>query len=396
MKALLRIVLPLLLGCLPAQAAILVDLTEFPTAQRTAVRELDLALNAHDASAFLELYDRRVLKERVLGGLDLSEENRNKFANGIDGGIQRLATNIVHMMEAGSSSTVVRVQALEDPSLSVLVRINIASGGYVYLEFLFDEQQEDGRLRIIDHFDYSDSSFISDRIKRLLPAMVPAEQSVMQKLLQRILGASPQNDQVNRLGRMMRLVQESRFDEAFALFRELPPGLQANRALAIPMLSAARRSGNPDYYAQALANIEKNFSGDEDLAYMMIDHYFIRGDLQQAESKANQAIEALGIRDAGLLLIKAKIAIRLEEFQRAEALLDEAISNDPFFQAAYYTAMDLAAIQGKFSKLVSLMEQLRSCCAVRFSPEALRGEPHYASFLESEAGAAWMKSLSEE
>lgn len=372
-------------------ATILADLSPLPTAQADAVRSMDRALNADDADAFVQLYDIEALQTGVLDPLDVPVDLKAELAQDIDSGIEKLALNIVNMMERGGSATVIRVQTHES-RITALVRINIYAGGYVYLEFHFAERPS-GDYRIVDHFDYSDSMFVSERIKTLLVVLVP-EEGLMQKVLRRMLGISSLGEDAKRLARMTRLLQANRFDEAFEIYHDLPPELQANRALAIPVLGAAHRSGHSTFYAEALANIERHFSEDDELAYMMIDHYFLKGDFERAEQKVDQAIDALGIRDAGLLLIKASIAMQQGEHARAEDLLNEAIEADPFFQAAYYTAMDVAVLQGNYDKVVALMDRLHQCCEVTFSPDSLRMAPHYAAFLRSEAGREWISKQS--
>lgn len=362
--------------------------TRFVAASRTGcdelVKSIEAAVAHQDINAFNALIDEEQIMDRILAGLDTSEEFRTSFMQGMreGGGLANLSREIMGSVQRGGDYIFVRmVQAGEE--IHPLFRLSLPeSGGMNYHELIISVDAEK-RPRIADIHVYLSGELLSQSIRRLvLPAVAAENAGIMAKLT----GAeSAFLNHVSTMQKINDLNRSQRYSEALALFQTLPESLQKDKTVLLTKLIVAQGVGDAEY-TSVIRDLEKYYPDDPARDFRAMDLLAMQGQHDNLIKTVDRLITS--IQDPFLNLLKVNSLLELNRIDEAHKAVADAKAAAPDRIDVYWTETSIALKEQNHAATAALLDEISEKFGMTFND--LNQVSEYANFAQSEIGKEWI------
>ena len=202
------------------------------------VKAVEIAVAHQDSNAFNALIDEGKMTDRILAGLNLRDEFRNGFIQGMreGGGLTNLSTEILGAVQNGGDYAFVRMVQVGDEHRPLFRLLLPESGGMNYHELVVTVDAQK-KSRIADINVYLSGELLSQSIRRLVLPAVAAEDA---GIMERLSGAESEFlNNINTMQKINELSTAEKFEEAMPLFATLPESLQKDKTVLLMKLLIA-------------------------------------------------------------------------------------------------------------------------------------------------------------
>ena len=354
-------------------------------AYRSAAAPIVADLNKHSAQAFTNSLDRDAIIGKALDPLGAELKDASAFRTGLARGIERVGPQIAGAMPKDGYAKLLRVRT-KDGEGHCLVRLGYGDSGYGYMDWAM-RADRDGRLRIVDWFDYSTGQNYTDSL-RTLSVLVAPNPSLLGKLFDIASGKAERTRQVIP---MMQALGKQEFARAYEVFDKLDEELKRNRTLSVAAVGAANRSQNEAHYRAALANLDKHHGSEPALVFLLIDHYVMTKQYDRLLHAIDAFQKFVGVEDAALAGIKANSYMMSGKPDQAIAAAIEGIRIEPELAANYWTLLASYNRTGRYDKVVDTAALLRRQFGLALGPAEFEKDADYKEFVRSAAFRRWKR-----
>ena len=347
----------------------------------TTAQRLVAAINEADGAALNELIDVDALGARVLRNLDLNALDRARYLAGLR--VQHATLGYSVAAQMGQQKA--RAVLLKPPARAgggFLVRITTTvandtlSHGYLQVELGLDG-------RIVDWYDHSLALPMSGQLAFSAAGLLTSAQ-----VAQLLFGKSGEAVQSATLMQRMALaITAGDLREAHAILLQMPESIQARREFATLRITMARSVGL-EAYREALAELARRHGSADDLQFILIDHYMLRGENELALRAIDNSARIIAddeVMDAN------RCHVLLELGRKADALAacDRAIARDPKFDTPRWTRVRLALRTEDAPLAIESLTGVEQAQGSRLDAARLSRNKSYAWLVEQPEFAAW-------
>ena len=341
--------------------------------------DIESSLNACDTELFDSSISWGVLLDRGTGDLDVSEEVRRQFANGVARGFV-LGDEICKTIQQSGSYVLLRVREV-DGEHRALFRV-VGESGLNYHDLLLSET-DDGSVEIHDMFIYSLGEWVSQTARRgFLPLAAQLEKGSLERMEP---GENLYLENIPNILKMQSHYQTGDFEDALAVFYAMPDELKKNRNILMVRFAVAVQVGGVEYDA-AMLDLKNTFPGDPSLDLVLIDHYFNGREYDQALEIVDRIDRSVG-GDPYLEFMRANVLYAGGRTSKARKAARRAIELEPDLQDPYWTLVTISLDENDYVETARLLGQIEGRLGITIGDLSLVSE--YSEFLESDAYATW-------
>jgi len=290
------------------------------------------------------------------------------------------------MMTPGHQAKIIRVKQDKDIVLG-LVRLDYGENGWGYMD-IWLKQDSSGRVKIVDWYNFASGELYSSSIRKVV-IMTSRNPSLYGRTFDFVTG---RDEDIKLLARYFSAIQRKQYEESYKMFKSMGPGLKKSRILGVIAVSTGNISGNNKYYKEALANLAKYHGDDPKLAFLLIDHFFLTQNYDEAIRSLDNFQKYVGTDDAAIENLKANSFMNAGKTALAIKHATIGINMEPDLEANYWTMFSIYTSGEKFSQAVAIGKVLEKRFGYDMGPTSLGRVEEYRPFIKSAAYRKWHSS----
>ena len=352
-------------------------------AYRRVAEPIVADLNRHSPDAFTRALDKDAIVEKAVASVLDDSKDSASFRTGLGRGVERVGPQIAAAMPKDGYAKLLRIDARAGEG-HCLVRLGYGDNGYGYMDWVMRADQ-DGRLRIVDWFDFSTSQQYTDSLRQLSVLLAP-NPTMLGKIFDI---ASGKAERAKPVVPMLQALGKHEYARSYELFAALDEELKRNRILSVIAVSAANRSQNDAYYRAALAHLDKHHGGDPTLVFLLIDHYFYTHQYDKLLRAIGSFEKYVGVEDAALLSMAANSHLMNGNADNAIAAANRGIRIEPELASNYWILVTAYNRTKRFDRLIDAAGRLRRQFGLDLKPAAFEKDPDYKEFVRSVEFRRW-------
>ena len=345
-------------------------------------------LNDNSFTAFLEAIDEKAFLNRVLGTRVVEQEAAESFAGSFADSIQTMFS---------TSFPRPRSQAEVGDILGTLISFEVRDGqaravvryegkGYRYSYHAYDLLRgRNGRVQIVDWFDYYQGSWFSEEVGDTLVRAMPGKGPVTAVLE---LG-KPTEAQLFQVGELLKAVRDQNPQRYFQIYDGLDEVLRSEPFVVLLNYGYSRYLGDPRRLEAAVADVTTRLPGDARTSLSLADHYIAWRRFEDAIGALEIFEKALGKRDGATESLKATAAMALGEFERAETFAESATDAEPALELAWWTLLRTRTAAEDYEGAMEALTVLEDRFGHLLIPQKLRRDRFLKVLIDQEAYQGW-------
>lgn len=351
-------------------------------------QQISDGFTVRNTEPFDNALDPDSILETVFDDLLVDPEWEQGFRTGVKKAIRtKLGEKIVSQMPEDAYAKLLRVQQAGAKGLA-LIRIDYGDNGNGYID-LHLEKENDGTIRITDWFDYSTGQLYTQSLRQVIATMSPTP-TVLGKIFDL---ANNKEADAEVLTKLIELNNEQKHAKMVSYFLSLDEVYRESRLLNIISLQAANSSGDMELYQHMLTNVANYFGDDKNMAYLLLDFYFLEGDYGKVIATADQLQDSFGVEDAGLVTFKSNAYSEQGDYAKAISEATHAIELEPEYEYGYWSLITAQLAMEKYQQAVATAQALENGFSYDMGPDSLSGNEVYTSFLDSKPYRKWRNHL---
>jgi hypothetical protein len=345
-------------------------------------------LNDNSFTAFLDAIDEQAFLNRVLGTRVVEQEAAEAFAGSFADGIQSMFTGSFprprSQAEVGDIIGTLISFDVRDGQARAVVRYE--SKGYRYSYHAYDlVRGRNGRVRIVDWFDYYQGSWFSEEVGDTLVRSMPGKAPVAAVLE---LG-KPTEAQLFQVGELLKAVRDQNPQRYFQIYDGLEEVLRGEPFVVLLNYGYSRYLGDPRRLEAAVADVTARLPGDARTSLSLADYYIARRRFEDAIGALETFEKALGKGDGASGSLKATAAMALGEFERAEAFAENATDAEPALELAWWTLLRTRTAGEDYEGATEALTVLEDRFGYLLIPQKLRRDRFLKVLIDQEAYQDW-------
>ncbi len=351
---------------------------------QSGAEQIVAGFNARDPAPFTRAIDSEKIIDSALSGLFIGASWKEGFRKGV-----RLALNsqvgkqIVNQIPEGGYAKLLRIK-MNGTSGLALIRVDFGETGNGYMDMHLI-QSEDGKIRIIDWFNYATGQLYTESLRQAAAIMSPTP-TVLGKVFDI---ASSRKENSETLLKLMLMHKRGEHAQMVRNFLALDEDLRKSKLLNVVAVQSANILGDMELYGKVLANVERYFGKDESMAFVLLDYYYLQGDYDKVIGTTDRLLSSFGVEDAGLFVVKANALVEMGKNQDAVTQARHAIELEPEYEYAYLSLLSAQIQQEQYSLAVETAKTLENRFSYNLSPQALADNEYYAGFVKSAEYREW-------
>lgn len=359
------------LACLVTTAAGAQD-----AALREAAESYELLVASGDADSLAARFDRDAFVDRIVEGLNVDVDVLTDLRRGLAQAAPIYAP-IAEAVEVGGSYQLLRLVDYEGEPRARF-RLIAPDGGLNYHDLLF-LQGPGHEYRLVDMYGFLGGEDVTLTSRRALQGLLGAE-----------FGQGPAADYGRHLSELMAAAQRGDAASVVDLYPRIAVRDGDRKPLLILYLLAAAETSASDYQ-KALALFERDFAGDPTADLVLIDHYFLRGDMEATLDAIDRLDAGVG-GDPYLDLHRTTALLELGRLADASVTAGRLAERVPDLEAAHWPRLNVALEDGDHPAALDAMRVLEDRFGVEFLPDLMKREPVWSGFVASPQYKQWAAS----
>lgn len=345
-------------------------------------------LNDNTFSTFLDAINQQAFLNRVLGARVVEQEAAEAFAGSFAEGVQSMFTGSFprprSQAEVGDIiGTLVSFDARDGQARAV---VRYESKGYRYSYHAYDlVRGRNGRVQIVDWFDYYQGSWFSEEVGDTLVRTMPGKGPVTAVLE---LG-KPTEAQLFQVGELLKAVRDQNPQRYFQIYDGLEEVLRREPFVVLLNYGYSRYLGDPRRLEAAVADVTARLPGDARTSLSLADYYIARRRFEDAIGALETFEKALGTSDGASGSLKATAAMALGEFERAEAFAASATDAEPALELAWWTLLRTRTAAEDYEGATEALTVLEDRFGYLLIPQKLRRDRFLKVLIDQEAYQDW-------
>lgn len=305
---------------------------------------VERSVNQRESEVIDEHFDFETLVERIISeGKEAPEYYSQGFREGVDQGYSPGSLVVGSMGEDGAYK-LINVRE-KDGKIHAIFR-TVSSLGLNYHDYVFKSSVDS--FTIENYYSYLDAEDFGESIQRLYDLNLARETDDQENALY----AS-----IPKIEEMATLAEQAKFEQAFAIYDELPQEIQEQKMLLTMLLNMGYELG-PSQLNRWINRFKELFPEDPLLDLKMLEFAIYDKDSTRVFESLENIRDFVG-PDPYLKIIKSSVLRDSSQFEAAEILLKEAIAEEEDNDEAYWLLIDVLVERKDHAGVVSLFEKMQ-------------------------------------
>jgi len=267
-----------------------------------------------------------------------------------------------------------------------LIRYDYALGGHEYM-YLIPKKGSDETLLADDMLFLTRGKTSSKSVAEVVQMAIKPSSSVFKRLFD---VKEVNTDIVESITRVVSLITESKYQQAYDLLESLPEEIKTSRFVVDTGVQLSGHINDTEYQKQ-LANLEKYYGDDPTTSFTLIDYHFLKQDFAKAVKAVNVLQKNLG-NDGALESLIASIYFESGDLDIAKKHARKAIDIESDFEDAYWVLVNTTNAAKSYDETVAVLDMLQQNFGYQFTVEDFTVEPVYTELVASKAFNDWIKN----
>lgn len=353
---------------------------DYDTAAQAIARDFSL----RQTTAFDQAIDANTIIANALNDLVADASWKEGLRRELNKVIKtQLGSKLISQMPEGAYAKLLRTRA-DGEKVLALIRLDYGDSGTGYMDMHL-LRGKDGKVRIIDWYDYSTGQLYTQSLRQLIGIMSPTP-TLVGKLFDVV---SNRKENINAVVELISLYRKQQYAEVVGRFLAMDESMRKNRMLSVVAVQAGSLSNDDGLYHKALANLERHFSADPSMAFMLIDYYYLEQQYDKAIAALERVQKSFGVEDAAILSLKANTQLSDSKYDKAVEQASRAIAIEPEYESSYWSLINALVLAQKYDKAIPVAVDLEQNFGYDMGPESLGASEVFAPFVASAEYKAW-------
>ena len=346
--------------------------------------EFVLHASEQNFTALDKLFNLTFFAEKIAGLVFNSERDRAGFVIGFMEQIKSSTYSKNLLLSTTLEQSTFKYLGL-NKNKEPIIRISYTEGGSEYIKLIVRPNSK-GVLLVNDFFMASSGNLTSVEIANATKLLLTPSESVLKKLL----GVKQVDETLAaKFKEVGKLRAQGKNKEAYDLILSFPEKLRNQREIILLSISLATFFDD-NLYRRDLSNLDRLYSDDPKLAFMLVDHHFYEEDWPKAIA-AIEISKKEWVDDGALNVILASAFYESKDFASAIKASEYAIEIEPDYEDAYWTAFTIYNAAGEFGKMIEMLEVLKNQFSYEFDANNFTEDLEYSAFVKSNEFKVWFK-----
>ena len=343
--------------------------------------EVEATIARRDASFLDGSFDRNAFYDRITGGIDAPDGFARGFRSSFDKSFTFGERVLMTALKDGGTYQFLRIR--ENPKRA-LFRLVSGEGALNYHELEL-VRTPSGAVGVQDVYVYTTGEYLSETVKRIyLSGVAQANRGFLERLQGKDELLIKHLEEVQTMSQAM---QSGEGAKALSIYRALPPELQRQKIILLTRIGAAAQVDDTEY-ERAMAAYQEAFPRAPELALIVFDRYFLKGEYAKVLELLDQLETSVG-GDPYLDVLRSSTFTAAGDLQRARAVSEKAVAAAPDMENAYFALLNVGLAFDEHALTADTLDRLSERFGYTWQ---LEGQPDYASFLASDEGKRWLQS----
>ena len=340
------------------------------------------ALNKREIEAVLRMMDVEAVGRQVTKDLGLSAADREQVVKIFPSALRTNVQIGVRSMESSKGSARFMRSGVRDSRPFALLRYDLEDQGIDYVEYYLTKSG-----KVEDWYVHSLAARFSTLARLSLATALKTDSMLYGMFGTRFLtpaDAKPFAD-------MRAQLQAQDFAGAYRTLERFPDEFRKTRQWALMRVSYGGRIDEQTHRA-ALRQLAKDFGGDPELQFMLVDHYFFEQQFDRALTAIGALERGIGGEDAATMNLRGNVLLAAKRYDDASTACRRGMQLEPDHKAAYWCLVAVGLGQNNGKIAVEGLKAYESAFAVKFNLDQLAAQAEYKQIATTPEFAAWRKS----
>lgn len=348
-------------------------------------KSFEAKVTQQKGQALLSGLNVQKLLDRCLQGLELKPDFAMGFRLGAGGAFsQAIGKQVDQNLTDNGHYRFLRVHPV-DNGKRVLFRMG-GDAGVNYHDMVLD-RRSDGQLEIVDMHVAMSGELLSETLRRAVVMAAAAQQgSFLRQLTGQLSDIEKSHRQIIQFNS---LKAGEQYPAAMAVYKQLPPSVQADKTMALGRVFLAMKLGDQEYVA-AITDFRKIYPNDPCIDFLSIDFHMLRKEFDQAHAAINAVEKALG-GDIYLNALHANVYAEQQKWPEAKQAIATVIAAEPTLTSPLYLQAGIGVAQPDYKLVADSFRELKRKHGLDLS--GIVAVPEYAGFVKSPEYQEWLKNM---
>ncbi len=348
------------------------------------ISTLETSFNNRQGDYFNQHVDFERLLRLAFHGIDISDKFQRDFTAGfVMSAKQQLASQFLNSMPADKKVKLIK-QRFPGNLAEGTMRFDFGESGYGYIRFILKEVN--GKVRIVDWFDYARGQLYSKTLSSIIRSVAPRTGIIGR--IQDI--ATNKRDEGKLLLELSNLVKAKEFVKIKEFYHKSKSQIEHSWELMTTILNSANMSGDEPFYFEVLKDIAKQFEGQTRASFMLMDYYFLEENWLKVIPILDGLSEEFDHNDAGIFYLKLNAYVQAKDYEKAKLMGEKAIALERDFEEAYWGLVTVSIERADYQEAITALKRLESIFGFKFQTADFDSDPYYSEFVKSAAYKRWL------
>ena len=345
-------------------------------------------LNNNTFSEFQSAVNDTALVDRIFGTRVIDADARQQFAAEFSNTLQQMFISSFPsartQAEAGGEiiGTVIAFQFADGQGRAI---VRYEGKGYRFSYHSYELARSRNKLRIVDWFDYYNSSWFSEDAGNSLVRAMPSQASVRSVMKT----PSPSDGQVFQVGELLKAVRDQNPQRYFQIYDGLEEVLRNEPHVVLLNYQYCRSLGDGARLDQAVASLTAAYPADASHSLGLASYYIRRNLFEEAITELERFESALGMKDGVSEAFKATSATALGDFERAQAFALSATEVEPGLELGWWALLRARTAAADYAGATEAMTQLEERFGHLLIPQKLRRDRFLKTLIDKQEYKDW-------
>jgi tetratricopeptide (TPR) repeat protein len=340
------------------------------------------ALNKREIEAVLRMMDVEAVGRQVIKDLGLSASDRDQVLKIFPSALRTNVEIGMRSMQSSKGSARFMRSGVRDSRPFALLRYDLEDQGIDYVEYYLTPSG-----KVEDWYVHSLAARFSTLARLSLATALKTDSMLYGLFGTRLVTAAdakPFTDLRTQL-------QAQDFAGAYRTLERFPDEFRKTRQWALMRVSYGGRIDEQTHRA-ALRQLAKDFGGDPELQFMLVDHYFFEQQFDRALTAIGALERGIGGGDAATMNLRGNVLLAAKRYDDASAACRRGMQLEPDHKASYWCLVAVGLGQNNGKVAVEGLKAYESAFAVKFNLDQLAAQAEYKQIATTPEFAAWRKS----
>jgi hypothetical protein len=341
-----------------------------------------VALNKRDVDAVLRTIDTDAVGRAVIKDMGLNAADRETVLKVFPNALRTNVDLGIRAIEGSKGSAKYLRSGQRNGRPFALLRYDLGDQGIDYVEYYLGKTD-----KVEDWYVHSMATLFSSSARLGLSSVLKTDSMLFALFGTRLATEADAKPFLELRAQL----QKQDFAAAYRTLERFPEEFRKTRQWALMRVSYGARIDEQTHRV-ALRQLAKDFGGESELQFMLVDHYFFEQQFDRALTAVGALERGIGGEDAATASLRGNVLNAAKRYDEASKACRRGMQLEPDHKAAYWCLVAVGIGQRSGKIAVEGLKAYESAFSVVFNLDHLSSQVEYKEIAATPEFAAWRKS----